>query len=461
MAHSLATTRAALDHRAVVLASGHEDAVRALTALAAGERPVDAVRGVARTGGRTAFLFTGQGAQRIGMGRELHAAFPVFAAALDSVCAVLDKELEHPLRTVMWAGAESPEAALLDRTEYTQCALFAVEVALFRLLESWGVRPDFVAGHSIGELAAAHVAGILELDDAAALVAARGRLMQALPEDGAMVAVAASEEEVRAALADGGHDGGHDGAAIAAVNGPASVVVSGTEEAVLSLAARFTGQGRKTQRLRVSHAFHSPLMEPMLAEFAQIAGRLTYHRPVLPFVSTVTGREASERDLCTPGYWVGQVREAVRFADGVRTLEHAGVTRFVELGPDAVLTGMTRTCLEDGAEDLWVTPLMRRGRGEAATLLRAVAEIHTSGGRLDWGGSSTAAEHAPCTCRRTPSSARSTGWTRADPERERPRPGPTRSPTPCSAPPWNSPTRAARSSPACSRWTASPGSPTT
>ncbi|MER6256115.1 type I polyketide synthase [Streptomyces sp. NPDC001584] len=379
VAYSLATTRAALDHRAVVLATGREDAVRALTALAAGERPVNAVSGAAR-GGRTAFLFTGQGAQRIGMGRELHAAFPVFAEALDAVCAVLDKELEQPLRTVMWAEPESPEAALLDRTVYTQSALFAVEVALFRLLESWGVRPDLVAGHSIGELAAAHAAGILDLDDAAALVSARGRLMQALPEGGAMVAVAASEEEVRAALA----DGAHDGAAVAAVNGPASVVVSGTEEAVLSLAARFTGQGRRTQRLRVSHAFHSPLMEPMLAEFARTASRLTYHSPTLPFVSTVTGREASEQDLCTPGYWVGQVREAVRFADAVRTLEEAGAIRFVELGPDAVLTGMARTCLEGSTDDLWLTPLLRRGRAETDTLLRAVAEIHTSGGRLDW-----------------------------------------------------------------------------
>ncbi|MEV7174934.1 type I polyketide synthase [Streptomyces sp. NPDC093224] len=380
VAHSLATTRAALDRRAVVLAAGHEDAVRALTALAAGEQPVDAVRGTARSGGRTAFLFTGQGAQRIGMGRELHAAFPVFAEALDTVCAALDKELEHPLRTVMWAGADSPEAALLDRTAYTQCALFAIEVALFRLLESWGVRPDFVAGHSVGELAAAHVAGILELDDAAALVAARGRLMQALPEGGAMVAIAASEGHVRAALA----DGGHDGAAVAAVNGPASVVVSGTEEAVLALAERFAGQGARTQRLRVSHAFHSPLMEPMLAEFAEIAGRLAYHRPVLPFVSTVTGREASEGSLSGPEYWVRQVREAVRFADGVRTLEEAGVTRFVELGPDAVLTGMARACVEDATDGLWLTPLMRRGRDEAATLLHAVAEIHTSGGRFDW-----------------------------------------------------------------------------
>ncbi|MEV7008658.1 SDR family NAD(P)-dependent oxidoreductase [Streptosporangium sp. NPDC051022] len=363
--YSLATSRAALKHRAVVVAEDREGFLRGLTALAGNGTGPGATRGTVRAAGRTAVLFTGQGSQRLGMGRELHSAFPVFAEAFDAVCAGFAGALERPL-----AGVIAEDAGALDRTEYTQCALFAVEVALFRLVESWGVRPDFLAGHSIGELAAAHVAGVLSLEDACALVAARGRLMQALPEGGAMVAVVAGEEEVLPLLT--------GRVSIAAVNGPRSVVISGDEGEVLEIAARF----ERTKRLRVSHAFHSPLMDPMLAEFRRVAEGLVYAPPEIAIVSNVTGGPLSAEEVCSPDYWVRHVREAVRFCDGVRFLQEQGVTRFLELGPDAVLTGMAQGFLD--ADRAILVPALRGNRGEAATLASAVGRLHASGLRVDW-----------------------------------------------------------------------------
>ncbi|MFF5150570.1 type I polyketide synthase, partial [Kitasatospora aureofaciens] len=363
---SLAAGRSGFEHRAVLLACS--------------EGLTEVARGVCadRT---TAFLFSGQGSQRLGMGRELYARFPVFAEAFDAVCA----ELDLPVREVVWGE----DAGLLNRTEFAQAGLFAVEVALFRLVESLGVRPEFVAGHSIGEVAAAHVAGVFSLADACALVAARGRLMQGLPEGGAMLAVQATEEEVRPLL--------NDAVSIAAVNGPTSVVVSGTEEAVAAVEAHFAD--RRTTRLRVSHAFHSPLMDPMLEDFRQVLDGLTYRVPSIPVVSNLTGGIAVPADLRSPEYWVRHVRQTVRFADGIRALRTAGVTALLELGPDGVLTALAEQTLADEGSagtdrtgpgsggdtaDCVRAAALRKDRAEERSLLTALAELYAAGVPVDW-----------------------------------------------------------------------------
>ncbi|MGW4080281.1 SDR family NAD(P)-dependent oxidoreductase, partial [Streptomyces asiaticus] len=269
------------------------------------------------------------------------------------------------------------DGELLERTVFAQAGLFALETALFRLVESWGVVPDVVGGHSVGEVTAAHVAGVLSLEDAAVLVAARGRLMEALPEGGAMVAVGVSEEQVRPLLV--------PGVDIAAVNGPAAVVLSGDEEPVLRVAQELSEQGHRTRRLAVSHAFHSARMEPMLQEFQEAIADLSFAAPLIPLVSNVTGQLADTETVRSPEYWVEHVRSAVRFADGVRALADHGVSTYLELAPDAVLSAMVGDCLPDEtAERPVVVPSLRREGNESRALMSAVAQLHVAGVHIDF-----------------------------------------------------------------------------
>ncbi|WP_367044708.1 type I polyketide synthase [Streptomyces sp. Je 1-332] len=374
---SLATGRAVLDHGAAVTGGDRDSLVRALDALALGQDAPGTVRGNALNRGRTAFLFTGQGSQRLGMGRELYETSPVFAKALDEVCALLDSELVLPVKSVLFASEGSADSALIDQTVFTQSALFALEVALYRLFEHYGITPDYLLGHSLGEVTAAHVAGVLDLKDACVLVAERGRLMQAARTSGAMAAVQAAEEEVRASLAPYG-----DRISIAGVNGPMAVVISGDEEAVAEVADAWSAKGTRVKRLPVSHAFHSAHMDEVLEEFRDVAAELTFRAPAIPIVSNVTGVLATDEQLTSPDYWVSHIRAAVRFADGVRCLEAEGVTDYLELGPDGVLTAMAQACLTDEAGAL--APALRRGRPEAETVAQALALLRMRGASPDW-----------------------------------------------------------------------------
>jgi polyene macrolide polyketide synthase len=379
LAFTLARGRAQLEQRAVGVASDRDELMRALDVIRIGAPSGSVVRDTVREG-KTAFLFTGQGAQRAGMGQGLYDGFPAFAAALDEICAELDPHLPRPLKEVMFASEGSPEAELLDRTEFAQPALFALEVALFRLLESLGVKPDVLIGHSIGELSAAHVAGVLSLSDAAALVSARGRLMGALPEGGAMLAVEASEGEVAKAIEE------FDGElAIAGLNAPLASVVSGSAAEIERFEEVWKERGRRTNRLRVSHAFHSPLMEPMLEEFGAIAAGLDFGPARIPIVSNVSG-ELADEELSQPDYWVRHVRSAVRYADGVGALERIGVTRFLELGPDGVLAAMTQQSLapEVAADVLAVPTLRAKDEDEPVSFMTFLAALHANGIAVDW-----------------------------------------------------------------------------
>jgi pimaricinolide synthase PimS1 len=377
---SLAMGRTALRERAVVLGGDLDALATGLSALAEGEQTPSLLLATARAhGSGTAFMFTGQGAQRVGMGRELAEAFPVFRVALEEVSGCLDGLLGRSLLDVM-LGATGTEG-LLDQTMFTQAGLFALEVALYRLVTHLGIKPDFLIGHSIGELVAVHVAGALSLDDACTLVVTRGRLMGALPPGGAMVAVQATEREAIELIGEQS-----DTVAIAAVNGPCSVVISGEEEPVLKLARACELDGRKTKRLQVSHAFHSARMNGMLEELSAVAEGLSFAEPQIPIISNVTGGQLTDGQLRDPSYWATHVRQTVRFADGVSWLRSRGVERFLELGPDGRLSAMAGECLEqdDDAQGVLTVPVLRDGRSESDTLIAALALAWANGAEVDW-----------------------------------------------------------------------------
>ncbi len=366
---SLVTTRSVFEHRAVLVGRDRGALTRGLAGLAAGEPTPGVVVGRAGPAGQTAFVFPGQGSQWPGMGRELHQRFPAFADAFDEAAAAMDAHLRSPLREVMWGT----DAESLRRTEFAQPTLFVLEVALASLWRSWGVTPDVVLGHSVGEIAAAYLAGVLSLPDASRVVAARGELMGRLPAGGTMVAVSAGEAEVSPMLT--------DGVGIAAVNGPNAVVLSGERAAVAALADHLAGTGRRTHRLAVSHAFHSSLMEPMLDEFARRISDIEPRQPRICLISNVSGDPAGA-GYGSARYWVEHVRRPVRFLDGVRAAEAVGVTAFVEVGPDGGLTAAVDQSLTTERPTSTVT--LPKGGPEAESALTAAGRLFASGRDIDW-----------------------------------------------------------------------------
>ena len=369
-AWSLATTRSTLEHRAVVLGAGFGELVSGVATLAAGEPTSAVIRGSVPAGqaGRVGFLFAGQGSQRAGMGRELYAASPVFATAFDEAVKLLEAELDLPIRDVVLGDYDADARA--DQTVFAQTGLFAVEAGLVALLAAAGIVPDVVAGHSVGEVAAAYAAGVLSLENACRLVAARARLMQGLPEGGAMAAIEATEAEIGDVVA--------DGVSIAAVNGPTSVVVSGDEPAVEKLVELWRERGRRVRRLRVSHAFHSARMEPVLDELAEIAATLEHRAPQVAWVGALTGGPVTNPE---PEYWPAQARQAVRFADAVTSMSDLGVSVFLEIGPDTTLSALGLAVLPGNAQFI---PVLSQSVPAAQAVLTGLAKAHVHGVTVDW-----------------------------------------------------------------------------
>ncbi|MYW58246.1 SDR family NAD(P)-dependent oxidoreductase, partial [Streptomyces sp. SID8370] len=358
--------RTRFDHRAALDTTDRNTLLNALTALATGNEAPGLVTGTA-TPGKTAFLFSGQGSQRLGMGRELYETNPAFATAFDEITALFDTHLTPPLRDVMWGQ----DAETLNRTEYAQAALFTLHTALHRTLEQAGVTPDALIGHSIGEIAAAHAAGVLTPTDAVTLVATRGRLMQAAPDHGTMIALQATEDEVTTALTTTGTD-----VDIAALNSPHGTVISGSPETAETVAQHFAAQGRRVKHLTVSHAFHSTHMDDVLDDFRQALAHITFHPPKIPVISNLTGLPATTDDLTTPDYWARHIRQTVRFHPGIHHLETHHTTRYLEIGPDTTLTTLTQDTLSTPA---LTTPTLRKNTPEPDTLATALAHLHTTG----------------------------------------------------------------------------------
>ncbi|MER7176175.1 type I polyketide synthase [Streptomyces mesophilus] len=372
---SLAAGRSALEHRAVVVGRDREELLGGLSALADGTHTPAVVSGTATETAGTVFLFPGQGSPWAGAARELYDTYPVFARSLDEICDRFDTQLPFALRDLLLAD----EPAGRERTDIAQAALFTLQVSLYRLLTHVGPPPARLVGHSVGEIAAAHVSGVLDLDTATRLVAARGRTMQSVTEPGAMLAVRTGEAGIAPLLAE------FDRVGLAAVNGPESVVVSGLREQVHAIRDRLVAAGTSAKLLPVEHAFHSPLMDPILDDFAAALGSLPPGETAVPIVSTRLGREVTAQELSTAAYWVGHVREPVRYHDAVEGARALGATVFVEVGPGATLTGLTKDAFAaQDVTDAVVLPANRRDRPAAQALLGALAELHVRGVSVDF-----------------------------------------------------------------------------
>ena len=385
--HTANIGRAQFNHRLAVVTSNQQELVEKLQQYQQGEEVAGIYSGELlnnTTITKIALLFTGQGSQYVNMGRDLYNHASTFRDAinqceeiLSSVETFQDKSLPDILYPT---DKDESSSSLLDQTAYTQPVLFAIEYALFKLWQSWGIKPDVVMGHSVGEYVAATVAGVFSLEDALKLIAARGSLMQKLPAGGAMVSVMAPEGKVLETL---NAISLGDKVAIAAINGPQSIVISGESEAVRAIATHLESVGIKTKQLQVSHGFHSPLMEPMLAEFEAVASQITYHQPKIPIISNVTGTKA-DNSIATAQYWVDHVRQPVRFAQSITTLHQQGYETFLEIGPKPILLGMGRQSLPKGA-GLWL-PSLRPGVDEWQQMLSSLGQLYVQGAKVDWLG---------------------------------------------------------------------------
>ncbi|NEO91651.1 MAG: SDR family NAD(P)-dependent oxidoreductase, partial [Moorea sp. SIO3G5] len=377
------TGRAHFNHRLAVVAQNQQELVEKLRQHQEGEEVAGIFSGKLpnnTTAPKIALLFTGQGSQYVNMGRQLYQQASTFREAINQCEDILSRVetfQNKSLLEIIYPKDES-SSSLLDQTAYTQSALFAIEYALFKLWQSWGIKPDAVMGHSVGEYVAACVAGVFSLEDGLKLIAHRGKLMQQLPSGGEMVSLLASQEQVKDAIAPL-----HDKVAIAAINGPESVVISGASEDIGAICDKLEAEGIKTKRLQVSHPFHSPLMEPMLAEFEAVAHQITYHQPEIPLISNITGLRA-DKTIATANYWVNHVLEPVRFAQSMETLHQKGYEIFLEIGPKPILLGMGRQCLPEEF-GLWL-PSLREGVSEWQLMLSSLAQLYVAGTKVDWSG---------------------------------------------------------------------------
>ena len=368
--------RSHFTHRVTVLGENTEQVRTGLSAFIRHQAPANVVAGEMTdlSSPPVAFLFTGQGSQYIGMGRELYETSPTFQRVMDRCDEILRPHLQKPLLSVLYPQAD--DVSLLDNTAYTQPALFAIEYALAELWRSWGVRPTFVMGHSVGEFVAACVAGVFGLEDGLKLIAERGRLMHSLPAGGRMAAVFAGRDRVESAIASS------KAVSVASINGPEIVVISGDGIQVEAILKRLSNEGIKSKDLVVSHAFHSPLMNPVLDEFEKVASNIEYSEPTVGFVSNVTGELAGAQLIGRAEYWRRHAREPVQFAAAVKTLEEQGVKVFLEIGPNPVLLGMARRCLKDERQS-WL-PSLRSGRGDWRQMLESLQALYVAGAEIDW-----------------------------------------------------------------------------
>jgi acyl transferase domain-containing protein len=374
------TRRTVFDQRLAIIAKSTVQLRQQLAAFCAGSLPIGLLSGrvTSKKSQKIAFLFTGQGSQYIGMGRLLYEQAPIFREILNHCDEILRPYLEKPLLEVLYPA--TPESSPLDETAYTQPALFALEYALAKLWQSWGITPNIVMGHSVGEYVAACVAGVFSLEDGLKLIASRARLMQSLPANGEMVAVFASVARVAAAIQT---VAGNMPVAIAAINGPENIVISGTRHAVAAVIAALEAEKVKSKKLTVSHAFHSPLMEPMLADFERVASQVTYSSPQIDLISNLTGQLATS-EIATPEYWLSHVQQPVNFAGSMQTLYQQGYEVFVEIGPKATLLGMARYCLPEKV-GVWL-PSLHQGHSGWQQILESLAELYLRGVQIDWSG---------------------------------------------------------------------------